>query len=59
VDVTRQKPEDGAAVSTHIIVEDPAFLIVAVALVLGLLWVVLGERVVDAFVEDLFGAFRA
>ena len=51
-----EKFEDGAAVRADIVVDDPAFFVVAVPFVVRFVSVLV-ERVSDAFFEDPFGVF--
>ena len=43
-----------STIRTDLFVNDPAFLVVSIAFVVGLIRLLV-ERVADAFVEDLFG----
>lgn len=54
-----EKAEDSTAVRADIVVDDPAFLVVAALFVVGLTVFVLVERLGEAFVEYLFGVLRA
>ena len=55
-----EEPDDGPAISTHIVINVPVFVVIVVfSLVMWLVVSVLVERVLDAFVEDLFGVIRS
>ena len=49
-----QKSKDGSTVRPDLLVNDPAFLVVVLTFVVWFLGV-LGERVADALVKNVFG----
>ena len=59
-DAKRGKTDDSLAISAHIVINVPVFVVIVVfSLVVWSVVSILVERVLDAFVENLFGVIRS